>query len=271
MVIGLVPLTAKGYYSGAFSPRLLRNFLQPFLSVDLSGLDLAAQDLVPGLTARPKGLGLKGIHLEGARLSMTKARDVDFHFARLKAAVVDSCDLEGANFRMADFTETYFFYSALARADLSSSMLRGGMFIGCDLKESSFRYAGFAFGKLYYCEAVGADFRLAGFDGEGDIFNTNFEGADLEGVDFHGCRVDKCVFARANLKDADFREAELWKTEFSGADLEGANFLGATRLEAEQLSLAKTLFRARLDPPLYEKIMKKNPKLLEKPVEPGSR
>ena len=271
MVIGLIPLTAKGYYPGSFSPRLLRNFLQPFLGVDLTGLDLTAADLVPGSAARPRGLSLRGVHLEGARLHFTRARDVDFQLARLKEAVVDSCDLEGANFRLADLTETYFLFSDLARADLSSTGLRGGIFIDCDLKGSSFRYAALSYCKLYYCEAGGADFRMANFDGAGYVFYTNFDRADLEGVNFRNCHIVKNIFARANLKDADFRDSELWKTDFSEANLEGANFLGAIRLEVEQLSRARTLYRAKLDPPLYEQIMKKYPKLMEKPAGPGLR
>jgi len=271
MVIGLIPLTAKGYYPGSFSPRLLRNFLQPFLSMNLTGLDLTAADFVPGSAARPRGLSLRGVHLEGARLHLTRARDVDFQLARMKEAVVDSCDLEGANFRMADLTETYFLYSDLARADLTSTGLRGGMFFDCELKGSSFRYAALSYCKLYYCEAGGADFRLANFDGAGYVFYTNFEAADLEGVNFRNCHIVKSIFARADLKEADFRDSELWKTDFSGADLEGANFLGAFRLEVEQLFRARTLYRAKLDPPLYGEIMKRYPKLLQKPVEPGSR
>jgi uncharacterized protein YjbI with pentapeptide repeats len=145
------------------------------------------------------------------------------------------------------------------------------VFIGCDLRGTSLRFCGFTFGKLYYCQAVGADFRLASFDGAGEAFETNFETANLEDADFHQCLVEKCLFARANLKDADFREAELWKTDFSRANLEGANFLGATHLEAEQISRARTLYRAKLDPPLLEIIKKNYPRLLEKPAGPDSR
>jgi uncharacterized protein YjbI with pentapeptide repeats len=268
MVIGMIPWAAKGYYPGSFSPRLLRNFLQPLLGVDLSGLDLAAPDLVPGLTARPKGLGLRGIHLEGARLHLTKAREVDFQFAQVKVAAVDSCDLQSANFRMADLGQTTFRYSVLTGADLTLTLLRGARFVGCDLRGASFRFAWLGYGKLDYCQAAGADFRMANFEGTGHAFFTNFVGADLEGVNFRSCQVIKTNFARARLQDADFRDAELWKTDFSEADLEGANFLGAKFLEAEQLARAGTLYRAKLDPPLFETIKKNNPGLFEKAVKP---
>jgi len=271
MVISMTPWAAKGYYSGSLSPLLVRNFLRPFLSVDMNGLDLTSAEPGSGLRARPQRRSFEGIHLEGARLRFMTARDVDFRFARLGAATVDASDFNGANFLMADLAQATFRFSVLAGADLTATRLKGTLFFGCDLRGTSFRYAWFGYGKLDYCQAAGADFRMASFEGMGHAFYTNFEGANLEGISFRHCQVDKSIFARANLKDADFRDSELWKTDFSGANLEGADFSGAIRLEAEQLSRARTLYRAKLDPPLSEKIKKNYPRLFEKPAEPGVR
>lgn len=56
----------------------------------------------------------------------------------------------------------------------------------------------------------------------------------------------------ANLQDAELRAANLEKVE---------------NLTFEQLSKAKSLYQAKLDPELMKQVKEKYPHLLEKPVE----
>ena len=51
------------------------------------------------------------------------------------------------------------------------------------------------------------------------------------------------------------------------ADLRDANLTGAKNLTIKQLSGAKTLYQAKLDPDLIKKVKKNCPYLLEKPKE----
>ena len=93
------------------------------------------------------------------------------------------------------------------------------------------------------------------------LWGADLEEADLRGVDLK----------RADLEEADFSGADLSGSNLSGAKLRGAKLRGATFLRANQLSKAKTLYQAELDPFLEQEVRHKSPLLFEKPREKANR
>ena len=84
--------------------------------------------------------------------------------------------------------------------------------------------------------------------------------ADLRGANLRG----------SDLRGANLIGAYLHKTDLEGANLEGAKLVwialrGAEGLTIEQLSRAKTLYTAALDPELMEQVKEKCPHLLKEP------
>jgi uncharacterized protein YjbI with pentapeptide repeats len=96
---------------------------------------------------------------------------------------------------------------------------------------------------------------------EVDLAEANLREADLGGARLEG----------ANLAGADLRGAYLARADLRGANPWGANLEGAKTLMVEQLATVKTLYDARLDPPLGEQIQRQYPHLLEKPQDQEDR
>jgi len=94
---------------------------------------------------------------------------------------------------------------------------------------------------------------------------ANFKKADLEMVNFMGANLTWADFAGANLTDAYLVEANLTNAYFSRADLTGAYLTGAKGLSVYQLSQVSTLYNAKLDAELMEKLSEAYPLLFEKP------
>ena len=92
-----------------------------------------------------------------------------------------------------------------------------------------------------------------------DLRNANLKRADLSGSNLRGTDLE-----RAELKDANLFGANLVGTNLTGADLRGAKYLAV-----KQLCKVKTLYQAKLDPPLMEQMAKDYPHLLEKPRDGG--
>jgi uncharacterized protein YjbI with pentapeptide repeats len=65
--------------------------------------------------------------------------------------------------------------------------------------------------------------------------------------------------------DANLSRADLIDASLSLADLSGANLTQVENLSIKQLSEARTLYKAKLDPELMEQVKDKYPHLLEKP------
>ena len=70
---------------------------------------------------------------------------------------------------------------------------------------------------------------------------------------------------RADLRGANLIGAYLHKTDLEGAKLVWIALRGAEGLTIEQLSRAKTLYTAALDPELMEQVKEKCPHLLKEP------
>jgi uncharacterized protein YjbI with pentapeptide repeats len=123
-----------------------------------------------------------------------------------------------------------------------------------------------------------------------DLEGANLEGASLQGADFWAADLEGANLRHGNLKGANLRHANLqhanleeanlsftnpWGANLEGANLTGANLegaklvwialRGAEGLTIEQLSRAKTLYTAALDPELMEQVKEKCPHLLKEP------
>ncbi|WP_088825476.1 pentapeptide repeat-containing protein [Listeria goaensis] len=140
--------------------------------------------------------------------------------------------------------------------------------IGEDLRDTYLQGTILNHGQYSYAKFSGVNFRHNDFS-ESVMCNTNFYGAELEGVNFAKSIIADCQFERGILKGADFRlckgniadlnaevpclfgvnfcEADLSGADFRMAALKGANFTNAV------LTGAKFLLRDRDNWPFSEK------------------
>jgi uncharacterized protein YjbI with pentapeptide repeats len=153
----------------------------------------------------------------------------------------------------------------LGRADLSTLNLEAA-----SLREAEMSHANLEGTMLARAQMSGA--RLLG---------ASLENADLSLASLH--KADLCFanLRRAVLRDADLscaclRESQLDEADLSGADLTGASLTGAflkgahlsgVVLSDAQLAEINTLFDARLDSELADRVSQRHPHLLVDPVE----
>jgi len=96
-----------------------------------------------------------------------------------------------------------------------------------------------------------------------NFLNVRYE--YLCGIDLSNARLTGADFADSTLTEADFRNADLRDARFQHTGLRGADLREAKNLTSEQLCNARTLFKAKLDSELLEKVKVECPELLEKP------
>jgi uncharacterized protein YjbI with pentapeptide repeats len=260
IVLQAIPWTGRGFYQGSFKSGLLRPLLQPLLSVNLSGLDLSS-----GSTDRMRPSGFAHARLEGARLVRVKARGLNFRMARLQTAVLNGADIARSDFSRATLNEAELDFVRATGADFSRATFFGTRSIGGDLREASFRSARLDYAKWIAVDARGSDWSGADFHQPGQIFGSNLEGADFKGASLAGTDLRKSDFSRADFQGADLRGALVWHSVFREANMAGADLRG-TDADPDQLGAVRTLFRAKLDPALYEAVKARYPRLLEEPA-----
>ena len=108
--------------------------------------------------------------------------------------------------------------------------------------------------------------------------NSNLNGANLRGAYANGANFQDAYLIKANLVNAfliksnfknsflmesDLKDSFLMGADFDNASLYKADLRGAKGLTAEQLSKAKTLYMAELDPELKEELLRLAPQLIE--------
>jgi cation transport regulator ChaC len=93
-----------------------------------------------------------------------------------------------------------------------------------------------------------------------DLEDANLNEVNLEGANFYGAKLISTKMMFAQLGNANFRRA----------DLRGVDFRGAKGLTAEQLYIAKTLFKARLSPDIKKQIEDKCPFMFYEPEQEES-
>ncbi len=104
---------------------------------------------------------------------------------------------------------------------------------------------------MYKAFLVKADLRSA------LLINANLSYANLEIANLEG----------ANLTNANLQQANVWIANLKDANLEGANLTGIQFPVIDRISNVKTLYKAKLDDSLIERINECCPQLLEKPQE----
>lgn len=92
-----------------------------------------------------------------------------------------------------------------------------------------------------------------------------FKDAVLENSILNSVNLNGANFYKANLRNTNLRYAELKNASFVRADMEKTDLLGALDLTAEQLSLAKTLYKAKLSTGLYTQMEKEYPHMFYEP------
>ena len=184
-----------------------------------------------------RGFNLKGAHLEKADLQEANLQEAKLHYADLQEANLRSADLSGAGLFNVYLNDAHLKGAKLQYATLWDAVLTNANLQGANLKNASLGTAN--------CE--GADF------GADEDFNHSFWGIDLP----RGANLEQAYFSEANLKKANLKfailkgakleRANLEEANLENVDLREANLKGAKNLTVDQLSKAKTLFKAQLD------------------------
>jgi len=162
-------------------------------------------------------------------LQMTFLQEANLMYSNLEGA-----DLYRANLEMAELRK-----ANLEGADLMFASLKGAYLFMANLKEAKLHKANLEEAKLYRTNLKGAILFESSLEGA-ELFETILEGADLMEANFKGAK-----FMRTNL--------------------EGANLKRAEYLTVDQLSKAKTLYNAGLDPELEKPLREKYFHLFDKP------
>ncbi|SFU61460.1 Uncharacterized protein YjbI, contains pentapeptide repeats [Polaromonas sp. YR568] len=199
--------------------------------VDFSGADLGKASLAGASAAAAK---FAGTRMEGSDASAGDFSGADFAGAKLAGANLSRSVFDGA--KMAGFS------AADCRAD-------GASFSECDLKGADFaraNLAGASFGQacledaqltgtrcekteFYGARAARANFAEANLKGsradKGSQFaDARFTGAHLGRANWEGAGIQKALFDKAVLDDADFSRVAGTGAQFAGASAKGAKF-----------------------------------------------
>jgi len=212
-----------------------------------------------------QGTNLREANFQGANLQGAYLKWVYFGGANFREAKLQDADLEDANLQEVVFVD----------ADLSGANLTGAYLRGANLIDS----------KLKGVNLIGADFRKAflqgiNLQGASPVL-ANFERVNLEGANLKNANLMDANLDRANLRDANLAGSNLKRSYLGGAHFEGTNLEGANldranleyanleeakNLTVDQLSKAKTLYQAKLDPELEEELKAKYPHIFDKPA-----
>lgn len=120
-----------------------------------------------------------------------------------------------------------------------------------DLKRASMREAALLKAMLKGAHLMESDLRGA------NLFRADLREADLCGADLR----------EADLSEVVFHGADFWTANLEGADLRNANLRKSVNLTVEQLSTARTLYRAKLDLDLLVRLGDEFSHLFHEPVE----
>ena len=194
---------------------------------------------------------LNDIHLEGADLTGSVLTRADLRRAHLQRAIMFSVNLNGANLSRANLGYVLMYNAILENSILETANLAGAHLEGANLRNSFPNQSNFHGANLAKADLEGAEFYRSNLEG------ANLREANLHETDFHSANLRRVVaqhadFAQANLEDAFLDEADL---------------LHARNLTIEQLSKAKTLFKAKLAPEMKAKLQTAYPDLFKRPNE----
>jgi uncharacterized protein YjbI with pentapeptide repeats len=152
----------------------------------------------------------------------------------LRRTYLQEADLSGVHIRNVDFNSTNLKGASLKGAILEKAILEETILEKAILEEATLKEVNLQEANLKGANLIGA----------------NFIGADLIGANFIGADLQRALLTKAKLGGANLENANLIGANFIGANLENANLKGAKNLTVDQLSEAKTLYKAKLDPEL---------------------
>lgn len=245
-------------------------------------------------------------HLEGADLSNSVLKRANLtnaylQYAKISSAILDSANLQNANLQNADLRGTSLQNANLYKSNLQNARIDNANFQDANLEYANLQEVSLAMMSLRYgsISSIGVNFREAKLGHakltNAQLWGANFQEAFLREANLKGTILNLATLFKANIKGANLQnaqlgevtvthdsgkkfnlrvnlqEADLREVDFMGARLTGANFRGADlrdakNLNVEQLSKVSSLYMAKLNPRLLEKIRKKYPHLLEEPV-----
>lgn len=150
--------------------------------------------------------------------------------------VIRDVDLDGARLAHADLAECTFERCSLSGADLRNARLSSTIFRECNLAESRVAGARMFGTRFERCKLLGVDFHEID-----DATAIVFDGCNLTLASFRGLRLDRAIFDRsvlaeadlsltfldgASFVDADLSNVELREVHFDRTDLRGATLTG---------------------------------------------
>ena len=184
------------------------------------------------------------LDLSNTALIRLNLEGIDFKRAYLAGANLQGDFLKGANLQGAYLKGANLKGTYLEGANLKGAYLEGACLIGADLQ--------------------GADLQGADLQGA-DLIGTNLQGAYLQRANLQEDYLQRANLKGANLKGADLQGAYLAAADLTEADLKRANLIKAKGLTIEQLCDAETLYEAKLDEDLLNKVKEKCTHLLKNP------
>jgi uncharacterized protein YjbI with pentapeptide repeats len=257
-------------------------FLEADLSeVDLSGAILIGTDFSRAVLtgsnldradfseARLDEADLASVSAGGTRFPGCSMREAEFSGSRMPGAVLDRVDGARASFGQCDLAGASFTEARLPQADFTEALLTGANFRGAAL--TSAEMDGVDAGGVNFESASMVNLRAskAMFRGcrlrsaladraifeESDFHESDFRETKLRGATLTGSRVEKCIFALADLRHvlmddlvargATFVGVDLFRSTLERADLTGATFIDCNLFEVEffEATLEGTSFR----------------------------
>ncbi len=155
----------------------------------------------------------------------------------------------GANFEESDFRD-----SNLHNTNLEDTNFHEADLQRCDMRDVFAWKAKFKSADLRYTDLENANLR------ETNCSSADFDNANLKNSNLWRAKLIETNFWKANLSKSDLTEANLEDTHFRDTDLREVK-----GLTLKEISKVKTLFNAKLDKDIEEKVKKHFPELLEEP------
>lgn len=164
------------------------------------------------------------------RLNKDKVFVIDLYNCYLRNVNLNNVDLSGSNMNYVNLEES-------------------------SLQNSIFKDARMNQANMNHCKLQKTNFQGA------QVSGANFSSTTLLKADFRGANLIKTKFNRAVMIDANLSDSMIAGADFTEANLFRANLLGAKGLTAEQLSKARNVHMAKIDPTIEEKLKEIAPHL----------
>jgi uncharacterized protein YjbI with pentapeptide repeats len=212
------------------------------------------------------GANLKGRNLSNANMNRAFLVQADLRETELIRAELNFANLEQAKLAKANLQLSKLSQSNLQQANFVSANLNRANLVMANLQQANFWHSNLQQALLSGANINGANLALA------NLQESNFIGANLKEAYLVGANLQGAFLSKANLQEANFGEANLQGASLKDAVFENAYLIstdlrGVKNLKVDQLSKAKTLYKAKLNPELIEQVKECCPQLLDEPNE----